>query len=70
VTPIRTATNKALPSVKTGHKPLAIAITPNGTTVYVANELSNSVTPISTATNKALHPIKVGSFPLAIAITP
>jgi len=70
VTPIRAATNTALRPVKTGHKPLAITVTPNGTTVYVVNELSSTVTPISTATSTALRPIKVGSFPLAIAITP
>jgi hypothetical protein len=51
-------------------KPLAIAVTPNGTTISVVNELSGTVTPVQTATNKPLPPIKAGSFPLAIAVTP
>jgi YVTN family beta-propeller protein len=70
VTPIRTATNTALPPVKTGPLPDAIAITPDGKTAYVANAASGAVTPIRTATDKALPPIKVGTSPYAIAITP
>jgi YVTN family beta-propeller protein len=70
VTPIRIATSTALRPIKVGTAPLAIAITPNGTTAYVVNELSSTVTPIRTATNTALRPIKVGTAPLAIAITP
>ena len=38
VTPIAVATNKAGMAIKVGHKPDAIAITPNGKTVYVANK--------------------------------
>src|SRR5215472_8962236 len=37
VTPIRTATNTALPPIKVGPNPEALAITPDGKTVYVAN---------------------------------
>ena len=46
VTPIRTATGTALPSIKTGSGPDAIAITPDGKTAYVANGNSGTVTPI------------------------
>ena len=49
-------------------RPEHIAITPAGTTAYVANAGSGTVTPIATATNTAGHPITVGSFPDAIAI--
>src|SRR6516162_2675815 len=59
VTPIRTATNTALPPVKTGPGPVRIAITPDGKTAYVVNS-SGTVTPIRTATNTSLPPIKVG----------
>jgi DNA-binding beta-propeller fold protein YncE len=45
----------------TGFSPVAIAITPDGTTAYVLG--SSSVTPIRTATNTALAPIKVGCQP-------
>ena len=70
VTPIRTATNTALPPIKTGGSPNAIAITPDGKTAYVTNFLSGTVTPIRTATNTALPPIKTGLRAVAIAITP
>ena len=56
---------------------MAIAITPDGKTVYVADDRKNLihnapglVTPIATATNTAGKSIKVGLDPLAIAVTP
>ena len=51
---------------------MAIAITPNGKTVYVVNDnfTSGTVIPIRTATNNAFKAIKVGKGPYAIAITP
>jgi YVTN family beta-propeller protein len=69
VTPIRAATSTALPPIKVGVSPEAIAITPDGKTAYVANVGSGTVTPIRTATNTALTPITVGRYPIAIAIT-
>jgi YVTN family beta-propeller protein len=70
VTPIRTATNTALKPITVGQDPRAFAITPDGTTIYVANYQSGTVTPIRTATNTALAPIRVGRYPQAIVITP
>ena len=37
VTPIRTATNTALPPIRTGGNPIEIAITPDGKTAYVTD---------------------------------
>jgi YVTN family beta-propeller protein len=70
VTPIDTATDTADSPITVGSGPNAIAITPNGQTVYVVNSGSGSVTPIDTATNTAGAPITVGSSPEGIAITP
>jgi YVTN family beta-propeller protein len=70
VTPIRTATNTALKPIAVGQDPRALAITPDGTTIYVTNYQSGTVTPIRTATNTALAPIRVGGNPWAIAIAP
>jgi hyaluronoglucosaminidase len=70
VTPIAIATNRAGPAIKVGDNPHAIAITPDGRTVYVANAVSGTVTPVSTATNKAGPAIKVGKGSFGIAITP
>src|SRR5262249_26237184 len=67
----RTATNTPLPPIKAGPHPDAIAITPDGKTAYVANDVhAGTVTPIPTATNTPLPPIKTGHDTAAIAITP
>src|SRR5580698_3339310 len=71
VTPVNTATNVAGKPIKVGSDPDPIAVTPNGKTVYVANQQnSGTITPVSTATSTAGKPIPVGSDPVAIAITP
>jgi DNA-binding beta-propeller fold protein YncE len=51
VTPIRTATGRALKAIKVGKYPGDIAITPDGKTAYVI--IRQGVVPISTATNTA-----------------
>jgi YVTN family beta-propeller protein len=70
VIPLRTRTGRLGPPIRVGHDPVAMAITPDGKTVYVANEHSGTVTPIRTATDTALRPIRVGGMPGAVAITP
>ena len=70
VTPVNIATGTAGTPITVGPMPMAIAITPDGKTAYVANEGSNTVTPITVATGTAGTPITVGSTPDAIAITP
>lgn len=72
VTPINLATNSVgtpitLPA---NADPDAIAVTPNGTTVYVADYNEGTIIPIATATDTAGTPISVGYDPVAIAITP
>ncbi len=47
-----------------------LAITPDGSTLYVTDDGSNTLTPIATGTNTAGNPITVGSAPEAVAITP
>jgi YVTN family beta-propeller protein len=77
------ATNTVIPvNVRAGQarKPIAVgplsanawamAITPNGKTIYVANYGNGTVVPISTRTNTPGKPIKVGYEPTFIAITP
>lgn len=70
VIPIRIRTGHLGRPIRVGHDPGAMAITPNGNTLYVANEGSGTVTPIRTATDTTLRPIRVGAMPGAIAITP
>jgi YVTN family beta-propeller protein len=66
VTPINTAGKP----IKIGCSPSPIAITPDGSTVYVACRQSGTVIPIRVATNTALAPIKTGRSPNDIVITP
>jgi hypothetical protein len=46
-----------------GRSPVAIAITPNGATAYVANYLSGTVTPVNTATNTPAQRSRSGRTP-------
>ena len=70
MTPIDTATNTAGTAIAVGSGPFGVAITPDGKTAYVTNDLSGSVTPIDTATNTPGTAIAVGSAPFGVAITP
>ena len=53
-----------------GTNPTAVAITPNGQYVYVANNGGTTVSVISTSSNSVVSTITVGSGPLGVAITP
>ena len=71
MTPISTATNTAgTPNPVQQAGPFAIAITPDGTTAYVADFGSYSVTPIDIAANSAGTAIPVGYEPAGIVISP
>ena len=63
VAPIQTATNTVGKHIEVPKWPGAIALTPNGKTLYAASNPSNTVTPIRTATNKPGKAIKVGKGP-------
>ena len=71
LTPITVTTNKAGRPVKAGKRSIAVAITPDGKTAYVAN-IGNfgpgTVTPVATSTNTAEKPIRVGAGPTALII--
>jgi YVTN family beta-propeller protein len=47
-----------------------MAITPDGSKLYVANGRSDSVSVIDTATNKKIKDIAVGKKPWGVAIHP
>jgi len=70
VTTITLATQTVGISFKAGDDLHAIAITPDGKTVYVTNSGSNSVTPITMATNTVGAVIGVGRSPWGVAIAP
>ncbi len=68
VTPIDLATGKAGKPIHVGNAPLAVAVTPDGSTVFVTNLNSESVTPINVAANQAEAAIAVAGGPVAIAV--
>ena len=56
-------------TIDVGLAPAGVAVTPDGSKVYVAN-LNNSVSVIDTATNAVSATIPVGNGPVGVAFTP
>lgn len=50
--------------------PFDVAVTPDGSHVYVANFGGNTVSVIATATNTVTATVPVGNFPAGVAVTP
>jgi YVTN family beta-propeller protein len=57
-------------SIKVGSTPAGIAISPDGTRLYVTNSGSSTVSVIDTTLNKEISRITVGSQPSGIAVSP
>jgi YVTN family beta-propeller protein len=72
VSVIATATNEVTATIAVGANPFGVAVTPDGSTVYVANAAfgTNTVSAIATATNRVTATIPVGSEPGGVAVTP
>jgi|GEM_PF-2192927 len=70
VSVINTTTNAIAGTITVGSNPFGVAVSPDGTKVYVTNYGSNSVSVIGTATNTVTATITVGSQPMGIAVTP
>ncbi|HLI44804.1 MAG TPA: YncE family protein [Acidimicrobiales bacterium] len=68
VTPIDLATGKAEAPITVGNAPTGVAISPDGSTVFVTNLNSGSVSPISTASGIAGPAIAVQGGPLSLAV--
>src|ERR1700730_5117395 len=74
VSVIDTATNTVTATITVGSVPVGVAISPDGTRVYVTNSQPASATGtasvIDTASNTAIATIPVGLGPNGIAVTP
>lgn len=71
VTPVDLATNQAGAPIPVGGDPDSVAISPDGRTAYVSNEIDGTVSVIETATDRvAGAPIAAGSNPAEVALTP
>jgi len=71
VSVIDTATNTVVTTLQFDDSPVGVAVTSDGSRVYVTNYDSNHVSVIATATNTVVGaPIAVGHGPFALSIQP
>ena len=72
VSVIDTATNKVTTTVPVGISPYGVAVTPDGTKVYVANyfDPNPTVSIINTSTNIVTATVGVGEYPEGVAVSP
>ncbi len=69
VSVVDTATNSVLGAIDVGSEPNGVAVSPNGSTVYVADYGSGSVSAINTE-SPLVATINVGRFPISVAVIP
>src|SRR5262249_36776106 len=68
---IDTATNAVTATIQVGPCiSCGVVVTPDGSTVYVANSDDNTVSVIKTTSNTVTATIPVGSSPVGVAVTP
>jgi YVTN family beta-propeller protein len=72
VSVINTANNTVVTTINVGTTPLGVAVSPDGTRAYVANNnlASNSVSVINTATNTVVATVNVGTSPVGVTVSP
>lgn len=64
---VNTATNTVLAdSIKVGTTPVGLALTPDGSQLYVANFASDSISVVDTVANKVIATITVGKGPRSV----
>jgi YVTN family beta-propeller protein/VCBS repeat-containing protein len=69
VSVISTATNTVTSTIQVGRHPSGLAISPDGSAVYVTNFDDYTVSVISTATNTVIATIPVGGQPYRVVVT-
>jgi YVTN family beta-propeller protein len=57
-------------TVKVGNFPHGVAVTPDGTKVYVTNAGDSTVSVIDTTTNTVTTTMHIGKRPVGVAVTP
>lgn len=67
---IDAATNAVVATITVGTLPAGVAVSPDGTRVYVSNAVDNTVSVIATATNSVIATIPVGVDPTPLAVSP
>jgi YVTN family beta-propeller protein len=70
---INNETNKIMSTIPVGQHPCSVAVTPDGSKIYVANgggSNSNNIVVIDTVTQQVKDTIPVGKCPCGVAVTP
>jgi len=67
---IDAATNMVTAKISVGGGSQGVAVSPDGSKLYVANECDNTVSVIDAVTNMGTATITVGVNPVGVAITP
>ncbi len=67
---VNTANNTVTAMIRVDASPSGLAVSPDGSTVYVACFGANTVNAISTASNSVIASIPVGPSPIQVGITP
>lgn len=67
---VNTSTNTVVATVTVGNEPFGVAISPDGTSAYVANSSSGSVSVIDTKSRTVVATVTVGGQPQAVAFSP
>jgi gliding motility-associated-like protein len=67
---VNTGNNTVVGNIPVGTTPYAVAATPDGQWIYVANQASSNVSVISTVSNTVIKTIPTGNNPAGIAVSP
>jgi YVTN family beta-propeller protein len=67
---IDSRTNQTIRTLPAGHVPASLAITPDGGSLYVANELAQSVSIIDTRAGTVISTVPVGVGPFGADLSP
>jgi YVTN family beta-propeller protein len=67
---IDTATNMIVDTITVGSPAFGVAVSPDGTTAYVANAADGTVSVIDTATNTVTATVTVGDGAIVVAVSP
>jgi YVTN family beta-propeller protein len=67
---ISAATNRVTKTIQVGQMPWQMALSPDGSTLYVADGDSNAVSVVAAASGTVTNTISVAGDPVAVALTP
>jgi YVTN family beta-propeller protein len=70
VSVIDTSSDSVTATIPTGYVPDSPALSPDGASLYVANDLGNNLTVIDTATNSVTGTISTGNHPFGVTFGP